>query len=289
MKAFLSYSSADQEQVALLQQALMRYGHDVWFAPKDIRVGDCFASAISQALKQAEVFLLYATCHSVGNRHRQGSHEVKTELKIARERALPVIPINADGAIREGGGEGFDYLLKNYQYSLDVEAALSIHDYQHAASLINAQLLSKQAQVDTDCFDEQILHAERLLKTKQTLLASQYLAKLQLPEAYHESVMMLKVIARLQGKALKKRPKQEIDHCITLLASLTQAELQAPKLYLQALLSEHYYRKAGMADPTLGMAQLRTRASRVGRLKAKYIKMTEGLVTEQALFVSQWR
>lgn len=286
MKLFLSYSSANYSDVAQLQQALKTLGHDVWFAPERIYGGQCFAAEISRALKSSEALLLYATQSSVGNHKCEGSNEVKTELKIARESGMQILPLEVDGSLESGAGEGFDYLLKNYQW-ISLEAPLLAGQFDLAAKLIHDYL--SKAPTNEGVILEQLKPIEQLLKDKQGKSALQLLNKIRLPSQFKDEITLLKVIATLQSVSLKMLSKHDADKVTSILLPLGIHQGSATALYLLAIISEHYYQKNCIANPTPGFCELRKLSAQSGRLKAKYIKMTNQLIPNYSSFLTRWR
>lgn len=287
VKLFISYSSADQGAVQQLKTALSNLGYNVWFAPERIAAGACFAAEISKAMEQAQVLLLYASCNAIGNATFSGSEEVKTEIKMARERGIPLIPLKVDESLDSGGDASFKYLLKNYQW-LDIQAYLLVGEFDRIAMNIKAQLSNSGANLDISNFTEKLQYAENLLKGKQYNLALNFLARLDLPLHLQQDAEILKLIAFLQGKTVKNLPKQQMDLFIQNLNTYVD-EMAGPACFLKALLSECYYKKNGYVDITEGFVQLKKIAQSYGRLKIKYILMTDDLFPGQSALVRKWR
>lgn len=299
MKLFLSHRSINKESASLLAKALNDMGHEVWFAPKEIRAGKQFDVEIEIALQSTEAFILFATVESVGDESNVGSDEVKAEIKIARELGIPIIALDVDGRMTPGKGGvglGFGYLLKNFQWMTNIEALLLLGNHASVATLINAELLQEDGKkyIELTQFSEHLSEAEQLLKNKQTDRVKQYLSKLQfpstLPSKLHGELQLLKVIAYLQGKTLKNISKSDADNCVKALQNiLNNEELTTPSYYLQAILSEYSYRRNGIADTTSGLYSLKKKAQNGPRLKAKYIKMLDQLIPEHDQFLQRWR
>ncbi|USD39474.1 MULTISPECIES: toll/interleukin-1 receptor domain-containing protein [Ferrimonas] len=288
MHLFLSYSSADYDIAAPIQQALVHLGHTVWFAPQRIGAGQCFAAEISDAMKSAEALLLLASEHSVGNATRPGSNEVKTEIKMAREKGIAVIPLKVDASLDSGGATGFDYLLKNFQW-VDIEAMLLSRRFDVIAQRIDGEIQGG-LKPDFSGFSAQLEEVETLLKAKRCNDARQVLNALRLPAEFNDELALLKIIAFLQGQtSIRRLSKRDADACVQRLADISQGAVAAPALYLQAILSENFYLANSIADGTAGFMALKLQAQPHGRLKAKYIKMTDGFPADGMGFVSRWR
>ncbi|MCK8080664.1 toll/interleukin-1 receptor domain-containing protein [Vibrio sp. 1CM24A] len=289
MKLFISYSSKDHTRVDKLKSALSKLDHEVWFAPDQIGAGSFFAREIDKAMKNVEVLIVFASRYSVGvdGSEFSGSEEVMTEITKAREKGIPIIPLNSDGSLGVGCAEGFDYLLKKYQW-IDIQSYLKSNAYEDIAENIGYQLSGGVAKADNFHFDRQIEFAENLLKERQFSAAFDFLNNLRLPVSYEPTVRLLKIIAFLQQKVVKNISKQQVDYFVEALDGIG-GELKIPASFLKALLSESYYKKNGYADVTEGFTRLKLQARVIGKLKGKYLLMTSGIVPEQPLLAQMWR
>ncbi|GAA4899402.1 toll/interleukin-1 receptor domain-containing protein [Ferrimonas pelagia] len=287
MRLFLSHSSQDHQVAAGLVAQLKALGHSVWFAPAKIQAGHCFASEISAAMREVEAFLLLASGRAIGSGHQLGSEEVKTELKMARERRIPVIPLKVDASLDGGGAQGFDYLLKNYQW-LDLQPMLSVSHFADMALLIDAALNVRGNTANLP-IESLIAQAEQRLRDKDWRRASALLEALAVPVERTGQHKLLLLIAKLQSQPIKRLTKSKADAIIAQLEGLSLGAEAAPGLYLQALLSEGFYRAQAIADPTPGFDALKHAAQGQGRLKAKYVTMTDTMLRNSTAFVTQWR
>jgi hypothetical protein len=294
VKLFISYSSVNFEQASHLTKHLINLGHDVWFAPEKINAGACFATEIDKALNSdIAAVLLFASRDAIGEkvngRNKYGSEEVKTEIKKTRSLGLRLIPLKVDTALNEPA-DGFSYLLTNYQW-LDIVAAITDHNYEQAAASIDRRLARPDGQIDLEYYKGQISSVEKWLKEKETERARKCIGLLDAPESLKSNIQLLKVISFLQHQKqpLKNLPKSKVDQCIMVLRKINNPEITAPTLYLQALLSKHYYSKNGITDPTIGYNNLALKAKNSERLKAKYILMTDQLILNNKEFSSDWR
>ncbi len=288
MKLFISYSSNDRPQVEQLKNALVKLDHQVWFDQEGIGAGSFYAEEISKALhNNLDALLLFASQHSIGDSNNSGSNEVQTELSMAKDLGIPIIPLKVDRSLDVGGSHGFKYLLKNRQW-LDIEAYLFSHNYDQIAAMVDKQLFKTHEYIDNSVFSDQLVSAEQLIKDKQFAQAIKFIDKLTLPPAFESERKILKLISILQAKTIKNLPKQHVDSYVQILNSIND-EMFVPACFLKALLSECYYKKCGYADMTEGFMVLKHTAQPHGRLKAKYILMTDGVAPEQALLARNWR
>ncbi|WP_417348669.1 toll/interleukin-1 receptor domain-containing protein [Ferrimonas sp.] len=287
MRLFLSYSSRDFPLASAIVQGLDALGHSVWFAPEQIGASRCFATEISAAMKEAEVLLLLASRNSIGDAAHPGSAEVMTEIKMAREKKIPVVPLKVDASLECGGAEGFDYLLKNFQW-LDLESMLAMEDHNAIAKLIDAALITG-ASADTQLFDHQLMEVEKLLRDKHWQKAKALLEALVMPADLRQQQELLKLVALLQSRPIKSLSKQQADWLVGRLTALAQGEHASVALYMLALISQGFYQANAIADATPGVANLKQQAQPLGRLKAKYIKMTDAILADSTAFATNWR
>lgn len=101
-QVFISHSSKDSALAEKVCELLEKRGVSCWIAPRDITPGSEWASEISNALNEINVFILIYT----GNSAR--SEQVMRELSIAEKRRLLIIPYKADNVEFTGA---FDYYL----------------------------------------------------------------------------------------------------------------------------------------------------------------------------------
>jgi len=88
---FVSYASADREQVMPVAAALERAGVPVWSYRNGIHGGANYARAIAEAIKGAAAFVLMASALSLASRN------VTQEIAVAGEYERPYLPLNASG------------------------------------------------------------------------------------------------------------------------------------------------------------------------------------------------
>ena len=93
-RVFLSYAHEDEQAVAVLASDLQANDVNVWFAPKDLLLGDQLTRSIQKAIRQADYFLLVATPQS------QNSRWVSKEISYALRHepgGLTIIPLRLTG------------------------------------------------------------------------------------------------------------------------------------------------------------------------------------------------
>ena len=83
---FISYSSKDKKIADAIVADMEQHNIRCWYAPRDIRPGDEWASAINAAIQRTSIFILVFTEES--NR----SHQVTNEVTLAVNSGKTVIP-----------------------------------------------------------------------------------------------------------------------------------------------------------------------------------------------------
>jgi hypothetical protein len=86
-KLFLSYSDKDSAFTDRLIHALKQKGNTIWFNRQDLRGGDAWRAATTNAIRHCKAFLLVITPAS------SQSLNVIRELSIAERNHRPIIPI----------------------------------------------------------------------------------------------------------------------------------------------------------------------------------------------------
>lgn len=90
---FLSYSNADLASTLAIKSALEAGGVRCWKAPEDIRPGERWAAAITQAIRESSAMIVVVSEHSMT------SQWVARELVLAMSRKpqpLPIIPLRVE-------------------------------------------------------------------------------------------------------------------------------------------------------------------------------------------------
>jgi hypothetical protein len=104
---FLSHSSQDHELAKAMKVYLGNEGIHCWMAPEDILPGKRFAEAITDALRECEVFVVILTDDSMQ------SWYVLDELTTAKNKKRIIIPFRGQDIIAHGV---FEFLLASTQW-----------------------------------------------------------------------------------------------------------------------------------------------------------------------------
>lgn len=99
-RVFISHSSQDALAAQRVCKALEAAGIACWIAPRDIPAATSWAQAISDALESSTAIVLLFSATAAA------SDEVKSELILARQRHLPIVPIRLE-AIKPTGDMAF--------------------------------------------------------------------------------------------------------------------------------------------------------------------------------------
>ena len=94
---FISYSSKDTKSREEICGKLEAAGIKCWYAPRDIRPGEEWADAITNALQRCKVFLLIFT------ENANDSSQVLREVGLAADFKKTIIPFNTHAGSRDGG------------------------------------------------------------------------------------------------------------------------------------------------------------------------------------------
>jgi hypothetical protein len=89
-EVFVSYSSKDKTIADAVVATLENNGIRCWYAPRDIRSGDDWGNAITNAVEGAQLFLLIFSGHS------NQSQRVLDELNLAISCEIPIIPFRIE-------------------------------------------------------------------------------------------------------------------------------------------------------------------------------------------------
>jgi adenylate cyclase len=87
---FISHASQDIEVAGILCKALEDKGFPCWIAPRNVRAGDSYASAIVQAINSCPVMVLVFSKNAVASPH------VLREIERATSKGHPVIAVRMD-------------------------------------------------------------------------------------------------------------------------------------------------------------------------------------------------
>jgi hypothetical protein len=108
---FISYSSKDEDFAKRLYADLQSKGVRVWFAPRDLRVGDKIRSTIDKSIRVYDKLLLVLSAASVGSQWVE--QEVETALTKEREQGREMLfPVRLDDSIMRATG-GWPSFIRN--------------------------------------------------------------------------------------------------------------------------------------------------------------------------------
>jgi hypothetical protein len=91
MKAFLSHSSADKPLAREIAQEIRARGHEVWLDERELQLGQPLASALSEAMRTIDAFVVVLTANSVAS--KWVSFELAQALPLAVESAVRMVPL----------------------------------------------------------------------------------------------------------------------------------------------------------------------------------------------------
>lgn len=89
---FVCHASADADSAALIVHDLEARGYRCWIAPRDVRAGQDYASAILDALERAGLILLVYSSHTDASQH------VRRELDHAVSEDIEILPVRIEAS-----------------------------------------------------------------------------------------------------------------------------------------------------------------------------------------------
>lgn len=104
---FISFSSLDSADAALLCERLEKEGIVCWISTRDVKPGENYQAAIVNAIKAAKIVVLAFSANA------NGSPEVSKELSLASAFKVTVIPVRMTEALPQGA---FLYELSTRQW-----------------------------------------------------------------------------------------------------------------------------------------------------------------------------
>lgn len=98
LRIFISYAFEDSPLTRRLARDLEKHGHRVWFAEKDIYIGDDFPTEVSDAIDDSDIMIALLSPSSVDSRWppHEWSIGIGRQLGDERLRILPVIGTPCD-------------------------------------------------------------------------------------------------------------------------------------------------------------------------------------------------
>lgn len=287
-KIFISYSSKDRSKVQEIKASIDRLDkYKLWFDQEAILPGGYYAKDIANAIRNIDVFLLVVSQYSVGDKTRNiaGSDEVANELALARAHGALIIPIKLDGSwINTTTHAEFEYLMARSQW-LETVSCQSTSDYDAIAKLLEKAIDQGEFRFDSQHTLDEI---DVLLKQGEFIKAETRINNNVFPESAGDRLILMNTIIDLSKKPLKNFSQQFIDERVSQISLIKNDALQPFKLYLLGVLSHFFYQRNALVDPTGGIATLKNQAKCIGKLKPKYILMTEKLLPNHNGFASMW-
>lgn len=284
-KIFLSYSTKDSEVAAKVKKAFKDSGHDVWFAPEDIKGGEHYATEIEQGIENSEVFVLLASKHSVGNKRLkiEASEDVGNEIQLARNGGLKIVPLKADDSLETGAKGGNNYLHSRIQW-IELSNALTSGDFLP----IVEQVIASADKIETKSLDEQYLEeAEFELILGKGDKAVKAIGEYTYKSKYQHQVEFLKSTAFLIHLGLKDLKLEQADKLVGSYKPLLKTDMAVPAAYMLALLSRYYYKN--ISDPTNGFNSLKQQFQDKDRVEPKYRMIADQLLPKKNQFAIDWQ
>ncbi len=106
-RVFISYSTKDVEQANAVVSAFEAAGIECWIAPRDIRHGESWASAIVSAINDSETVVLLLSANS------NASQDVGREINRATSRKIRILTVRLEDIQPTGD---LEYYLSNSQW-----------------------------------------------------------------------------------------------------------------------------------------------------------------------------
>lgn len=100
-QVFICHASSDAALASRLVRSLEREGARCWLAPRDIAPGSEYADAIVGAI-EASTVIVFLFSHASDR-----SSHCRSELELAKNRSLPLIPVRLDGTLPSGATRYF--------------------------------------------------------------------------------------------------------------------------------------------------------------------------------------
>ncbi len=288
-KVFISYSSKDREAVVELKGALERKKkYQIWFDQVNISPGDYYARNIAEALSVIDVFILVVSQNSVGNRKSQisGSDEVSRELKLAEDNGALIIPVKIDDNwIDDTSHSEFKYLLSRSQW-LEASDCQTQSDYDRVSDKIQEAVEKGNFKFS---FEHTLDEIEAYLKNGAFSKADALVRTTVFPNKARERLIILNGIIELKKQPIRKAKKEAVDSLVVQLQGISDKSLLPFSLYFRGVLSQFFYKRNALSDPTGGMLLLKQKAKTAGRLTAKHALIIEHILPDNSGFALSWR
>jgi len=132
---FLSHSTIDGELANYICESFESRGLSCWIAPRNIRPGEDWASSITNAISEADVFFILYSKHSIK------SSQCAKEIGIADRKKKYIIPYKIDDTEPEGA---FDYYLTGCQWFI-IDPSTGEYKMDELCDAIKGVILQKEA------------------------------------------------------------------------------------------------------------------------------------------------
>lgn len=134
---FLSHSTIDGELANYICESFESRGLSCWIAPRNIRPGEDWASSITNAISEADVFFILYSKHSIK------SSQCAKEIGIADRKKKYIIPYKIDDTEPEGA---FDYYLTGCQWFI-IDPSTGEYKMDELCDAIKGVILQKYDEV----------------------------------------------------------------------------------------------------------------------------------------------
>jgi len=144
-KVFISYSRKDSEFAQKIYSALEQENVAVWIDCQAIGVGQSFTAAITEALNEADYYLLLISENS--NKSTWVQREISAAFEQAQKRNLPVIPFLLSQADVPLAFKGLVYIdgTRSFENGLDQLKKFFERHTSKVSALVRPDTLQKSA------------------------------------------------------------------------------------------------------------------------------------------------
>lgn len=141
-EVFISYSSADRAIADAVCAALEAAGVFCWIAPRNIPPAADYTERIPRAIEESRLMVLIFSARANSSRH------VKTEVDLAFNRPVPIIPFRIEDVVPS---EGMKYLLNHSQWldAFESSPAQNLEQLVTESKRYLAQLPPSRSDADT--------------------------------------------------------------------------------------------------------------------------------------------
>lgn len=296
---FISYRSLDENIVKRVMTTLEENNLSCWYAPKDIKAGGKHDEVIMPAIESSKIFMFFL---SENNWPRKGNEKaiskwVRAELLTAIDYDhIYFLPIKLDSTVDEPTinlaykalpnyfdltlhslDNGIDALvnlvkslLENDKYKLDTQ-----NNFREAYKQIDLSILKD---IQKYMREGQVLVAKELLENNPSLKRS-----------YSEDIQVIEILLKLLKGPVKDMSQEDIHDIIPTLKSLRNGKHKNISYYLEALISESFFRFNSIANNmTDGHEILKQLSKQEPRIEAKYLLILKNIKSVNSKFQINW-